>query len=63
MDKPLVVAVSRAEADVFRAWRQQAFDTALFVILSPRRRSACTAASGGGPSPAGGARAPASAST
>ena len=35
MDKPLVVAVSRAEADIFRAWRQQAFEyTLFFVILS-----------------------------
>src|SRR5205085_10395330 len=35
MDQPLVIAVSRAEADIFRAWRQQALEyTIFFVILA-----------------------------
>jgi len=35
MDKPLIVAVSRAEADIFRAWRQQAVEyTIFFAILA-----------------------------
>ena len=35
MDKPLIVAVSRADADIFRAWRQQAVEyTIFFLILS-----------------------------
>jgi diguanylate cyclase (GGDEF)-like protein/PAS domain S-box-containing protein len=35
LDKPLVIAVSRAEADVFRAWRQQAMEyTLFFAVLS-----------------------------
>ena len=33
MDKPLVVAVSRTEADVFRAWRQQAVEYTLFFFI------------------------------
>ena len=33
MDQPLIVAVSRAEADVFRAWRQQALEYAIFFVI------------------------------
>ena len=33
MDKPLVVAVSRAEADIFRAWRQEAVEYTIFFII------------------------------
>ncbi len=35
MDKPLVIAVSRTEAEIFRAWRQQALEyTIFFAILA-----------------------------
>jgi len=33
MDKPLVIAVSRADADIFRAWRQQAVEYTIFFII------------------------------
>ena len=33
MDKPLVIAASRAEADVFAAWRQQALEYSIFFTL------------------------------
>jgi diguanylate cyclase (GGDEF)-like protein/PAS domain S-box-containing protein len=33
MDKPLVIAVSRAEADIFRAWRQQAVEYTIFFMI------------------------------
>ncbi|MCE9659793.1 MAG: diguanylate cyclase [Burkholderiales bacterium] len=33
MDKPLIVAVSRAEADIFHAWRQQAVEYTLFFVI------------------------------
>jgi diguanylate cyclase (GGDEF)-like protein/PAS domain S-box-containing protein len=33
MDKPLVIAVSRAMPDVFRAWRHQAIEYAVFYVL------------------------------
>jgi len=33
MDQPLVVAVSRAVPDVFRAWRQQALEYSIFFTL------------------------------
>jgi diguanylate cyclase (GGDEF)-like protein/PAS domain S-box-containing protein len=33
MDKPLVVAVSRAEAEIFRAWRKQAVEYTIFFLV------------------------------
>ncbi|MGZ5239949.1 MAG: PAS domain-containing protein, partial [Caldimonas sp.] len=33
MDKPLVIAVSRAEPEVFRAWRQQALEYSIFLAI------------------------------
>ncbi|MGZ5274270.1 MAG: diguanylate cyclase domain-containing protein [Caldimonas sp.] len=33
MDKPLVIAVSRAEPEVFRAWRQQALEYSIFFAI------------------------------
>ncbi|MEO5881440.1 MAG: cache domain-containing protein, partial [Caldimonas sp.] len=33
MDKTLIVAVSRAEADIFRAWRQQALEYSIFFVI------------------------------
>jgi PAS domain-containing protein len=49
MDRPLVIAVSRAMPALFAAWRQQALaDVTFFVVLGAGARSACTVASGAG---------------
>jgi len=33
MDQPLIVAVSRTESDIFRAWRQHALEYSLFFVI------------------------------